>query len=539
MTDAVWITATPPTPNGALHVGHMAGPYIAADVLRRYLAAGGTSVLLTTGLDDYQSYVHVRGVREGRDPEDVADEFGQQIRRAWLDADIVFDRIGRPRTDDGYSEFVQHAFVQLYHAGIIVPRNRSLPYCASCERWLYEAYLVGYCPHCRARCNGNACETCGRPNECGDVVNPCCALCEHTAAVRLCERLYLPLAQFGDRLAAFWSKVDMPPHMRALCEVMLAAGLPEVAVSHPGEWGISVPLDGFRAHRIYVWFEMALGYLLEQEPTGKPPPVGPVQFFGFDNGYFHALLMPAVSLAYSPKAPLPRAFIVNEFYRLDGEKFSTSRNHAVWADEALREASADAVRLHVLSDRPTGRQTNFSRQHLRRSRHYLHTQWNGWLERLFTAVEHECQGVVPTNPPGGRGWSVLARRLTGILHELRDAYSVAGFDPRRAVALLDEVVACAVDFGYVYAHERSRPGGELSYRSALVAQLAVAAAFAAWSAPVVPAGASRLSSLLGIPADRPVDVEALAAPVPGTRLGNPAGPVFGALGYRDGSEEAR
>ena len=533
MSGGTWITATPPTPNGALHVGHLAGPYIAADVLRRYLAAEETAVLLTTGLDDHQSYVHVRAIREDRGGDEVADEYGQRILRAWSEADILFDRIGQPRTDDGYGEFVRQAFLELHRAGVIVPRSRPLPYCGSCERWLYEAYLVGRCPQCGASCNGNACESCGRPNECADVVDPLCALCEDAAERRQCERLFLPLVPFGERLAAFWSKVDMPPHMRALCEGMLAAGLPEIAVSHPGEWGIPVPIDAFSAHKIYVWFEMALGYLLEQDPTGKPPTTGAVQFFGFDNGYFHALLMPAVSLAYSPAAPLPQAFIVNEFYQLEGEKFSTSRNHAVWADQALEQAGADVLRFHVLADRPTGRQTSFSEAELTRSRQHLHRCWNGWLIRLFSAIERDCGSAAPSDRPQGPGWSVLAKRLVGILHELREAYSVASFDPRRAIALLDEVVACAIDFGYLHAYERSRPDGASSYRSALAAQLAVAAALAAWSAPILPTGAGRLSALLGLPADRPVDLQALSPPAPGTPLGAPDGPIFGAPLQRD------
>ena len=528
MGNRAWITATPPTPNGSLHVGHLAGPYIAADVLRRYLAADGTAVLMTTGLDDYQSYVHARGLREGRGAEDVADEYGASIERAWSAAEIVFGRIGHPRSDAGYSEFVQDAFLWLYHAGVIVPRERSLPYCASCARWLYEAYLVGYCPHCGAGCNGNACETCGRPNECGDVVDPRCALCEAAADMRPCERLFLPQAAFAERLDEFWMTVDMPPHMRALCEGMLADGLPEIAVSHPGEWGVPVPVDDFSAHKIYVWFEMAVGYLLQQDSTGRPPTVGAVQFFGFDNGYFHALLMPVVSLSYCPTAPLPRAFIVNEFYQLEGKKFSTSRNHAIWADAALEQAGDDVLRFHVLAGRPAGRQTSFSEAELTRSGQHLHTCWNGWLVRLFGAVERECGGAVPPARPQGPDWSLLAKRLVGILHELREAYSVADFDPRRAIALLDEVVACAIDFGYVHAYERSRPGRAASYRSALAAQLAVAAALAAWSAPVLPTGAGRLSALLGLAADRPVDLEALGAPAPGTRLGTLDGPIFGA-----------
>jgi methionyl-tRNA synthetase len=528
VSETVWITATPPTPNGPLHVGHLAGPYVCADVLRRFLRADGMSVLLTTGLDDHQSYVAARGDREGRSGSEIADEYGAQILDAWTAADIAFDRICRPRAEAHYSGFVTSAFRVLYQAGHIVAHVRPLPYCRRCERWLYEAYLSGRCPHCGEDCGGNACEVCGRPNECGDMLETRCALCDSPAEMRPCERLYLPLAPFEDRLQAFWGDVEMPPHLRTLCALMLHEGLPEIAVSHPGSWGLQVPIASFGSHRVYAWLEMALGYLLERGPSGIVPAQGAIQLFGFDNGYFHAALMPAVYMALQPGGALPQAFIVNEFYQLEGLKFSTSRNHAVWALPAIAEAGSDALRFHVLSDRPWGRATNLSHGDLERTRSYLREHWSSWLQRLLLAVQRDCAGEVPQEAPQGPAWRQLASHLLGHLVELRAAYSPLTFDPRRATALLDEIVACAVDFGYVHEFERLRPGDGVAYRSALTAQLAVAAALAVWAAPVMPAGARRLAALLGIEPDRRACASALAPPPAGTRCVPATGPIFGA-----------
>ena len=527
MTNRRWITATPPTPNGHLHVGHMAGPYIAGDVLRRFTEADGRDVLYTTGLDDHQTYVPVRGAKDGaRKATEVADAYGKSITTTWADAEVKFDRIGRPRQDAGYVGFVQDFFRRLYDGGHIVPRTRPLPYCTRCQLWLYEAYVSGGCPHCGAPSGGNACEPCGWPNSCGDLADPHCVLCGAAAELRDCSRLFLPLQPFADRLARFWDQVVMPPHLRALCEQMLAAGLPEIAVSHPGEWGVPVPVRGFEDHRIYVWFEMAPGYLLEYDPDAATPTEGPVQFFGYDNGYFHAVLNPALFAAYDPAIPLPTTFIVNEFYRLDGLKFSTSRQHAIWAQDALAEIGSDLLRYHVLSDRPNGRQTSFSRADLTTSRGQL-DRWNAWLRRLFVAVAGECDGAVPATAPWGPEWDRLQARAVRAVAELRDCYDVQGFDPRRAVALLNEVVASAEDFGYVHDHERQRPQGAAPYRAALSAQLCVAAALAAWAAPVMPRGSARLAGLLGLDGGRRVDAAALAAPPPGTPIEPVAEPVFG------------
>jgi methionyl-tRNA synthetase len=457
MTAPVWLTATPPTPNGDLHLGHLAGPYLPVDVLRRYLVAEGTPVLMTTGMDDHQSYVPAQGRYDGRTGEEVADQYGAQITAAWQGAGVLFDRIVEPRQMPGYAEFVQAFFQKLYDNRAIQPRTRPLPFCGRCERWLYEAFVVGSCPHCGESSNGNACEACGRPNDCGDLVEPRCVVCDKPASLRDRTRLYLPLVPFAARLSRFWAEVRMPPHLSALCQTMVADGLPEVAVSHPSDWGVPVPVLGFEDQRIWVWFEMAPGYLLEVDPHTARPVTGPVQFFGFDNGYFHAVLFPALFMAWDPDLPLATAFVVNEFYRFEGRKFSTSRRHAVWALDALAEAGADVLRRHLLLDRPNGRQSSFERAALGPARAHLDVEWNGWLCRLIQAVHAETGGTVPAEAPEGEDWRVLRGRLVRSVDELREAYSLTGFDTRRAVSLLDEVVACARDFGCVHDHERRSP----------------------------------------------------------------------------------
>ncbi|MEU0400238.1 class I tRNA ligase family protein [Streptomyces sp. NPDC006197] len=529
-----WITATPPTPNGDLHIGHLAGPYLAGDVLRRFLAAEGAGpVRYTTGLDDHQSYVPVRGLNDGgRKGEEVADGYGASIESVWRQAGADFDAIVRPRRDVGYQSAVQEFFGRLHEAGHIVARTRPLPYCTGCERWLYEAYLKGDCPHCGSGSNGNACEPCGRPNDCADLANPVCTGCGATPELRDCERLYFPLAPWEEQLTAFWEQVDMPPHLRSLCERMRADGLPEIAVSHPSEWGVPVPVEGFTEQRIYVWFEMAPGYLLEWTGAGGTGPApAPVQFFGFDNGYFHALLFPAAFRAYDPEIALPKAFVVNEFYRLEGLKFSTSRRHAIWAHEELARTSADVLRYHVLSDRPNGRQTSFSSSALELSRARLAERWDGWLGRLLTAVAESADGLAPAEAPRGPAWERLRARLTETVGQLREAYGaeIGGYDARRAIALLDEAVCLAEDFGHVNGFEAERPDGAAAHRSALSAQLAVAAALSAWAAPALPYGSARLTALLGLaPEPRRVDAEALAPLAPGTPVAAWPGAVFSA-----------
>ncbi len=518
MTATPWVTATPPAPNGELHVGHLAGPYVAADVLRRFLRADGRPVRLTSGLDDHDSAVELCALTQGRKTEEVADGYGEAITVDWRRAGVEFDRIVRPRTDPGYRSAVQAAFQNLYTEGVIVPRSRLLPYCAPCDRPLYGAYVSGGCPFCGAPSHGNLCGSCARPNDCGDLLDPHCVLCGTPAGLRQCRRLYLPLENFRKELTEYWAAVPMPPRLAVLCDRLAHDGLPEVAVSHPAQWGIEVPVESFADQRIDVRLELALSRLREQDG-------GAVEFFGFDRAYLHTTLLPAVLL--SRGAQPPSGFHVNEFYRLDGRKFSTGTRHAVWALDALTEAGSDTLRRHVLSERPDGRPTDFRSEGLDATRAQLESTWNAWLARLFGALRQDCGGVRPQEPSGGAGWERLHARLETAALELRCAYGTEGFAPRRVVALLDEVVRLADDFHAVNAHERDRPAGAAHYRASLTAELEIAAALTAWAWPVMPEGAARLAGALGITAGGPVVPEALAAPAPGTRLAPPTGPVFG------------
>ncbi|MDJ0464889.1 class I tRNA ligase family protein [Streptomyces sp. H27-C3] len=528
MSTPLWITATPPATHGELHVGHLAGPYVAADVLSRFLRADGQPVLFTAGTADHATSVELRALRAGRKPEEVAEGYYAAIAADWLRSGVEFDHIVRPRRDRGYSRWMQDLFGRLYAEGVIAARTRLLPHCEPCDRWLHGAHVTGRCPHCGAVSDGGMCRECARPNDCGDLITPTCALCGTVPRLRRCRRLYLPLEPFRERLADHWAAAELPPRLAALCESLVEDGLPDVAVGHPGDWGVPVPDvsgNGFPGHRIDACFEAAAMHLFGYGFDKKPLPEQTMHFCGFGHAFCHAVLLPAILLARGVK--LPQDFCVNESYRIGGESVTNGKRHAVWALDLLTEYGSDTVRRHVIGARPQGRSTDFDRDRLAVARHVLDDTWNSWLSGLFAAVREECAGLVPAALPGGAGWEVQRRRLARAVQELREAYGPESFDPRRAVAVLDEVVRSAADFGHVNSHEGRRPGGGGRHLPPLVAQLTVACALAAWAGPVMPEGADRLADVLGVARGRAVDLDALAAPAPGTRLAPPTGPVFG------------
>ncbi|WBP85079.1 class I tRNA ligase family protein [Kitasatospora cathayae] len=523
-TTPIWITATPPTADGELHLGHLAGPYVAADVLRRFLRSDGRPARLTGAIDQFDTAVQLCALVQGRKAEEVADGYAESITVDWQRAGVEFDDLPQPLGEAGYRLHVQDLLAKLHADGVVVARSRLLPYCQPCDRWLHGVLVTGGCPYCGAPARGNVCQSCARPNDCGDLLDPACVLCGTPAQLRQCRRLYLPLEAHRDRLLEFWAVTPMPPRLSVLCEQLTRDGLAELAVSHPADWGIEVTVPEFEDQRIDSRFEHAAAHVLAAHRTTEPP-VGSLQFFGYDHAHLQVVVLPALLGCLG--LPAPTGYRVNDFYHYQGRKMSTGQRHAVWALDALTDAGSDALRRHVLSGRPLGRPADFVPEELDHARQFLDDTWNPWLTRLFAALREDCHGLVPEARAGGTGWVYLHDRLSGTVAELRTAYDIETFDPRRAIALLDEAVRLVTDFQLVNAYERDRVGGRECYRAALAAQLAVARALAAWAWPAMPEGAARLARALGDRPGGPVAPDALEPPRPGTRLAPPTGPVFG------------
>jgi methionyl-tRNA synthetase len=312
--------------------------------------------------------VVAKGDQIGLTATDTARHFGEMMHSTLEKARIELDHYGWPQQSPTHIARTQEVFRRLFDAGWLVEREAPSLHCDRCDRYLFEVWVSGRCPHCGSGTNGNACEDCGRPNDCADLIAPRCKRCGDTPSTRQTRRIYFRLSAFADLLRAHVDSAEMNVHLRALCERMFADGLPDIAASHVTDWGVEVPIPGFERQRIYVWFEMAAGYLAATEDLGDPDFFDrswrgggeAVQFFGFDNGYFHALLFPAIFFAFDRRLQPPKTFVMNEFYRLDGSKFSTSRNHAIWGQQILGRFTADVIRFYLAFDGPEREQSSFN-----------------------------------------------------------------------------------------------------------------------------------------------------------------------------------
>ncbi|MCQ4084252.1 class I tRNA ligase family protein [Streptomyces sp. RB6PN25] len=379
MTDRSELTTVvlspPPTPNGPLHVGHLAGPYVAADIAVREARRGGRRIFALCGLDDHQNYVLAKARQERADVLDVRNRYARLIRDAFARAGVVHDGFTQPLTEPGYRSAVTGFLGELVGSGALPVQEWSTPACPSCRGVAHHAYVSGRCPHCGAECGGGTCEGCGGYTPAARLVDPRCTRCGSAATGEKTVRgPVLPLEEHRAALEAAWCTAILPARARELAARLLAEDpMPVVPLSYPTDWGIELGA-GTPGHRLDVWAEMGLGYLytigrhLQPAATGLREHVAAWQgldslwaFLGLDNAFYYLAMFPALFAAAGvPAQKLLGGLVVNEFYRLEGQKFSTSRNHAVWANELLEKEDPRAVRAFIAWDRPAPHPTNFT-----------------------------------------------------------------------------------------------------------------------------------------------------------------------------------
>jgi methionyl-tRNA synthetase len=504
------VSAAPPTPNGDLHVGHLSGPYLAGDFHARYLRSRGVDADFIFGTDDSQSYTKTNALRLGLSPQEGADRMAADIQGTLEAAGIDLAELVRPYASPHHVRMTREFFQRLHADGHLVAKETLSPYCEACQRYLYEAYIRGRCPHCGSPSAGNLCEDCGRPNDCIDLLDAVCTQCGTPPARRAFTRLFFPVSRWEKELREYHRTVAMNPSLRALCEQVLDAGAPDMPVTHITDWGIPVPVDGFEDQRIFVWCEMAPRYFSyaqhlagsggSWEDYWKRDDGEFVHCFGFDNGFYYAVFLPAMWMAYDRGLKLPAAFIMNEFYRLDGLKFSTSRRHAIWGRELLADVPADVVRFYLAWTAPETEGTNFTCEDFAATCDRELGGWQEWLAALGDKVRGSFGGKAPSTGD----WTAEQRRffdrLEALTAEAGQAYEAATFSPQRAARVLSELVREARRFGKAEEKWSRVPSRGEERRTAAALELLAAKTLALLAAPILPEFAARLWRDLGFTA---------------------------------------
>ena len=362
-----------PTVNGPLHIGHLSGPYLAGDIAARAARARGERVLALAGVDVDPNYVLTKAENIGMDVHEMVAKYRNQITRAFELAKIGHDAFLDPQ-EAGYRSAVAGMLRELVERGTVPMERTTLHRCSDCGRTLHHSYVVGKCAVCGTGANGTSCEGCGGFTSAQHLVNPSCARCGGGPEPMEVTVPVLHLEDYRERLVTEWLRGEWPNRVRTVMRQYQDAPLPDIPLAYPTNWGIECdgPLSGLR---VDFPTELGLSYLYGSAHALRPTANGLTEWVdawreidgvwhmnGMDNTFYFTVLYPAILAVAGVPGPKARGAVVNELYLLEGKKFSTSRNHALWADEYLAEQDPELVRLYLSWDRPDRYESDFTEQ---------------------------------------------------------------------------------------------------------------------------------------------------------------------------------
>lgn len=532
------VTSALPYANGPLHLGHIAGAYLPADVFVRYQRLKGNDVLFICGSDEHGTAITVQADSQGVTPQALVDRHHAVLKKSFEDFGIRFDNYSRTSLPL-HHETSQEFFLQIHRKGVLVRRAVKQLYCPRCQLFLADRLITGTCPHCQQPgAKGDQCEKCGKPIDPLEIRGAQCVRCKSQPEARESLHWFFPLDRYQERLREWLAS---KPHWKAnvlnFCKGVFESGkgLEERCITRDLPWGVPLPLPDSAGKVLYVWFDAPIGYISSTKEwaarTGNPdrwkeywcdPTVRLVHFIGKDNIFFHALLFPAMLMEHGGFV-LPDQIPANEFLNLEGEKFSTSRNYAVWLHEYLQRFPADALRYSLARIAPEAKDTDFSwREFQGHHNNELADILGNFIHRSLTFAGRYFGNRLPVRGPPDASDSAFLdamEKAPGEMGALLDNFQVRD----AAVRMMDLARAGNLYFDQQQPWRTRRENPE---RCATTLHLCVQACrvLATLTQPILPSSSDALWRMLGLPgraADHPwVSADPRALPE-GHALGQP------------------
>lgn len=547
MTERIFIGVAWPYANGPLHLGHVAGAYLPADIFARYHRLKGNSVLMVSGSDQHGTPITLAASQEKTTPQEVASRYHNQFLESWEKLGISFDLFTTTGTAN-HAEVTHDMFLTLLHKEYVYKCKTPQAYCPNCRRFLPDRYVLGTCSFCRSvRARGDQCEACGKPLNAAELAEPRCAICGTTPEFRETEHFFLQLSAFEQPLydwmkkQAHWRQNVLNFSLR-----FLEGGLKDRAITRDIEWGVTVPQPGFENKRIYVWFEAVIGYLSASKEWAKTS--GDAEawrafwtgdsrsyyFIGKDNIPFHTIIWPAMLMGYGG-LNLPYDVPSNEFLTIEGDKLSTSRKWAVWVPDYLERYDPDPLRYYLSANMPETGDADFSwPEFVRRNNGELVGTYGNLSHRVLTFIQRNFEGKVPS--PGEidqRGQKLMSQTgktldaVGSLIAQCRFRESV------RAVMALAQDANRYLDEKSPWKIVKSDRAGA---GTSLYVVLQVLAGLKTMLYPFLPFSSRKLHFQLGLEGDPEKGGWVLQRPESGTRLPEPS-PLFTKLDERIAEEE--
>ncbi len=402
------ITTALPYANGPVHIGHLAGVYIPADIYARYLRLKGDDVIMIGGSDEHGVPITIKAKKEGVTPQDVVDRYHKIIKDSFEELGISMDIYSRT-TSDIHSNTASEFFKRLYDKGEFIEKTSMQLYDEKANQFLADRYVTGECPHCHnPKAYGDQCEVCGTSLNATDLIDPKSAITGNTPVMRETKHWYLPLDKWEPALRKWIldGHKEWKTNVYGQCKSWLDIGLQPRAVSRDLDWGVPVPVDGAEGKVLYVWFDAPIGYISNTkellpdtwEKYWKDPETRIINFIGKDNIVFHCIVFPAMLMAYGDGYQLPDNVPANEFLNLEGDKISTSRNWAVWLHEYLRDmpGKQDVLRYVLTANAPETKDNDFTWADFQtRNNSELVAILGNFVNRAVVLVGKYFEGIVP------------------------------------------------------------------------------------------------------------------------------------------------
>ena len=401
------VTAALPYANGGVHIGHLAGVYVPADIYVRYLRLKGEDVLYICGSDEHGVPVTIRARKEGCTPQEVVDRYNRIIKDSFEEFGISFDVFGRT-TSETHRKTASDFFRKLYDKGEFVEQESEQYYDEEAKTFLADRYITGECPHCHAEgAYGDQCEKCGTALSPEELINPKSTVSGSVPVMKKTKHWYLPLDKHQQWLEPWITKdhTEWRSNVMGQCKSWFDMGLKPRAVSRDLDWGIPVPVEGAEGKVLYVWFDAPIGYISntkdlrpdDWELWWKSPDTRLVHFIGKDNIVFHCIVFPAMLKAEGSYI-LPDNVPANEFLNLEDDKISTSRGWAVWLHEYLKElpGKQDVLRYVLTANAPETKDNNFTWKDFQaRNNNELVAVYGNFVNRALQLTKKYYDGIVP------------------------------------------------------------------------------------------------------------------------------------------------
>ena len=409
----ITVTSALPYANGGVHIGHLAGVYVPADIYVRYLRLKKKDVMFIGGSDEHGVPITIRARKEGITPQDVVDRYHSMIKKSFEEFGISFDIYSRT-TSETHHKFAAEWFRKLYDEGKLTEETTTQLYDEEAKQFLADRYVTGECPHCHnENAYGDQCEKCGRDLSPTELINPKSTISGSTPVLKETKNWYLPLNEYQEWLKKWILEEhkEWRPNVYGQCKSWLDMDLQPRAMTRDLDWGIPVPVEGAEGKVLYVWFDAPIGYvsntkeLCEREPEKwgsweqwwQDEDTRLVHFIGKDNIVFHCIIFPVMMRAHG-KYIMPDNVPANEFLNLENDKISTSRNWAVWLHEYLEDmpGKQDVLRYVLTANAPETKDNNFTwKDFQERNNSELVAIYGNFVNRALQLTKKYWGGVVP------------------------------------------------------------------------------------------------------------------------------------------------